>query len=152
MRAAIVAIALLVAMLIAAPAAADTESEVRALYGRFAAAQNARDLAAVERLMLDSPKFLWISDGMAVWGRPAVLQRMALFQTLEIWRVEPDLEHATYVPTGERSGFLHLPLTLVIGKADPGPERLRFLVEMVAVETAEGWRIAALLTTSEKTP
>ncbi len=151
MRHALAAAVLLLAMLSAMPAVADAENDVRALYLRFAAAQNARDLQGVERLLLDSPKFLWISDGMAVWGRAAALQRMALFQTLEIWSVEPDLARATYVPTGERSGFLHLPLTLVIGNSEPGPESLHFLVEMVAVETVDGWRIAALLTTSEKT-
>ena len=47
--------------------------------------------------------------------------------------------------------YLHLPLTLVIGAA-ARPDRLRFLVSLLGVETAQGWRIAALFTTSEKAP
>ena len=46
-----------------------TASEVRALYQRFAAAQNARDLEQVRPLLLDSPTFLWVSDGQSFWGR-----------------------------------------------------------------------------------
>ena len=74
---------------------------------------------------------------------------MASFQGAEVWRVEPDLDRAVAVPVSDRVAYLHLPLTLVIGPA-AHPDRLRFLVSVLGVETAEGWRIAALFTTSEK--
>ena len=57
----------LVAALAAAPAAAVAPTdEVRELYGRFLAAQNARGLARVRSVLLASPRFLWVSDGMSV--------------------------------------------------------------------------------------
>ena len=61
-------------------AAADPADAVRSLYERFAAAQNAHDLAAVRPLLLDGPEFLWVSDGQSFWGPDAVLARMASFQ------------------------------------------------------------------------
>ena len=55
--------ALMLLLLWAVPALAEDAGEVLALYQRFAAAQNARDLAQVRPLFVDSPRFLWISDG-----------------------------------------------------------------------------------------
>src|SRR5258708_25066671 len=85
----IAALVLLGGLLLPLAAAADPASEALALYRRFVAAQNAGDLAAVEAALLDSPKFLWVSDGMSIWGRKATLERMALFQQAELWHVEP---------------------------------------------------------------
>ena len=54
------------------------------------------------------------------------------------------------VPVGAGVAYLHLPLVLVIGPSS-GPDRLRFLVSMLGVETtAQGWRIAALFTTTRE--
>ena len=148
MRPVIVAIALAVLSL-AKPAQADWSDEVRDTYRRFAAAQNAHDLAKVRALLLDSPSFLWVSDGRSVWGVDATLERMGSFQAAEIWRVEPSLDRAVPVRVGEGSAFLHLPLRLVIGSR-PEPDELKFLVSMLCVSTPTGWRIAALFTTSDK--
>jgi hypothetical protein len=149
MRLAILSVWLLLTAV--AAAMAEPAAELRALYERFAAAQNARDLARVRPLLLDSPSFLWVSDGQSFWGPDAVLARMASFQTAEVWRVEPDLGAAVAVPVDARVGYLHLPLTLVIGPA-ADPDRLRFLVSLLGVDTGAGWRIAALFTTTQKTP
>lgn len=143
---------LLAAAFLARPAiamAAAPAEELMALYRRFVAAQNARDLAAVRLTLWDQPDFLWVSDGRSVWGREAALARMAGFQQAPVWRVEPDLAQARPVVLDAGAGYLHLPLTLVIGAAE-APDRLRFLVSMLGIATGEGWRIAALLTTTEK--
>ena len=124
-------------------------AEVRALYERFAAAQNARDLERVRPLLLDAPIFLWVSDGQSFWGPDAVLARMASFQGAEVWRVEPDLGRCGGRP-GERSRRLSPPAIDSGDRAAAKPDRLRFLVSMLGVETEDGWRIAALFTTTEK--
>ena len=129
---------------------ADTQSDVRALYQQFVAAQNASDLEKVRALLVEGPGFLWITDGMAVWGRDATIARMSLFQKSEIWRVDPELDKSRVVELGPDAAIFHLPLVLVIGSRSPGPSHLRFLVEVVCQKTAAGWRIAALLTTTEK--
>jgi ketosteroid isomerase-like protein len=153
MRALLSALALVIASCATSPApsSAAPADEVRAIYGQFLAAQNARDLARVRSVLLDSPKFLWVSDGMSVWGPDALLRRMSLFQKAEVWRVEPDLAAAVAVEVDDGAAYLHLPLVLEIGPA-AGPDRLRFLVSVLGVETGEGWRIAALFTTTAKAP
>lgn len=44
-----------------------------------------------------------------------------------------------------------MPLTLEIGQAT-NPNSLRFLVSILFRRVEESWRIAALLTTNDKTP
>jgi ketosteroid isomerase-like protein len=150
-RSIVAALMLMTTLAAPRPAAAGTAEEVRAAYQRFVTAQNARDLAAVREVLADTPQFLWVSDGQSIWGREATLSRMASFQEAEIWRVEPGLQQSVTVPVSDDAGFLHLPLDLVIGAAG-GPDRLKFLVSVLCVKTGQGWRIAALFTTTAKQP
>jgi ketosteroid isomerase-like protein len=149
MKALLLILALAVGLATAPAASAAPADDVRELYGRFLEAQNARDLARVRAVLLDSPKFLWVSDGMSVWGPDALVERMSSFQKAEVWRVEPDLAAAVAVEVGDDAAYLHLPLALEIGAA-ANANRLSFLVSVLGVETGEGWRIAALFTTTEK--
>lgn len=145
----LLALLLLCAALLAGPARAAPEHELLATYQRFLAAQNARDLAAVREVLSDDPRFLWVSDGRAYWGREAMLERMGRFQTADVWHVTPHLHRAVPVLLNDSTGFLHLPLTLRIGPA-AGPSSIDFLVGVLCVRTAAGWRIAALFTTENK--
>jgi ketosteroid isomerase-like protein len=131
---------------LARAAAAD---EVLALYNRFASAQNARNLDAVGAQFIDSPDFLWVSDGKSFWGRKATLERMSQFQRAEVWRVEPALDQAKVVEVTDTSAFLHMPLDLVIGDAAK-PDRITFLVSILCVKSGSDWKIAALFTTTAK--
>jgi ketosteroid isomerase-like protein len=71
----------LMLLAVAGPAPAGTEDEVKALFAKFVAAQNAHDLKAVGELLQDSPQFLWITRGTPIWGRDAALKRFeALYQ------------------------------------------------------------------------
>ncbi len=81
-RALLVAVVLLTAA--ADRALAGTAEDVLSLYRSFATAQNNRDLAAVRNTLSDSPQFLWVSDGTAVWGREALIERMQMFQQSDI--------------------------------------------------------------------
>jgi hypothetical protein len=132
-------------------AQAGPADDVRDLYGRFLAAQNAHDLEGVRALLWDSPRFLWVSDGRSFWGPDALVERMAQFQKAPVWRVEPELDAAVPVELDATTAYLHLPLTLVIGSVE-SPDRLPWLVSMLGVRTDRGWRIAALLTTVDKRP
>jgi len=132
-----------------APSADAAANDVRVLYEQFAAAQNARDLGKVRTFLVDSPNFLWVSDGMSFWGPDALVKRMAEFQLAEVWRVDADLARAAIVEVNDGAAYIHMPLTLTIGlKAKP--DAIRFLVSILCVRKTEGWRIAALFTTTEK--
>lgn len=130
-------------------AAASTTKEVRDLYTRFYNAQNARNLDETGAQIIDSPDFLWVSDGKSIWSRKAALERMKGFQEAEIWRVEPDLQRARVIEVSETAAYMHLTLDLVIGAAAK-PDRISFLVSALCVKTAQGWKIAALFTTTAK--
>lgn len=145
-----IAAGFLAAALAPLPVCAGTAEEVLGIYQAFAAAQNARDLGRVRQLLIDSPQFLWVSDGMAVWGPDAALERMALFQQSEIWEVVPALERSRVSDVAPDTALLTLPLVLRIGAREPGPDRLRFLVNVLCVKKPGGWRIAALFTTADK--
>ena len=142
---------LALAMGLSFSAYAAPRDEALALYRQFAEAQNAHDLAKVRTLFLASPDFLWVSDGQSIWGVDAALKRMALFQEADIWRVDPNLAKANAVTINDHTAYLHLPLVLTIGPRG-APEKFGFLVTVLCAETAQGWRIAGLFTTADKTP
>lgn len=130
------------------PALAGPAEEARRLYAAFAESQNAHDLARVRALLLDGPDFLWVTNGLSVWGAEAALARMARFQANEVWRIEPDMARARAVTVTPGSAVLHVPLLLEVGRAAE-PARYAILVSALCVETQSGWRIAALFTTDE---
>ena len=122
---------------------------MRALYQRFAAAQNARDAKAIAAQLLQPPAFLWVSDGKSIWGSEATIGRMPSFQSAEIWRVEPKLAEAKIIETNAGTAYLHMPLDLVIGSKN-SPDRLAFLVSILCVKAGTDWKIAAIFTTTAK--
>src|SRR5467141_1516085 len=69
--------------------AATMEDEVRAVFDKYIAIQNAHDLKSMRGLLADTPDLLWISRGKPIWGREAA------FKSLEerykgTWRIEVD--------------------------------------------------------------
>ena len=144
MRIMILAIALLAGL--AGRAAAGPAEEARRLYADFVAAQNANDLARVRGLLLDSPRFLWVTNGLSVWGPDGAIARLARFHANAVWRIDPDQDRA--VEVAPDAAFLHVPLLLTVGPAAK-PERYRILISALFADTPAGWRIAALFTTDE---
>lgn len=130
--------------------AAEAESVV-STYLAFVTAQNAGNLDAVRALFTHAPRFLWVSDGMSIWGRDAAIERMSLFRASEVWQVTPALDRAVPIVLDERTAYLHLPLDLAIG-ARSRPDVLPFLVSMLChrPEPTAPWSIAALFTTTRK--
>jgi hypothetical protein len=148
--AAVASVLIVLALMFAFPvrAESETEREVRALYERLVAAQNARDVAAVRSVLWESPRFLWISDGKPFWGPDAMIARMSAFQRAEIWEVTPARERARVVEVSPTSAVLFQPLRLTLGPRTDA-RSIDFLVNMLAIRTADGWRVAALYTTDE---
>ncbi len=116
---------------------------MRAAFDRVVAAQNAHDAGAVSALLADSPDFLWVTRGEAIWGREAA---MARFRTLwqGTWHLEPD--SAAFRIVLERPGVaeVFVPVTFTIGAAGQPPATARFLMNQVWVDGKE-WTLASLL-------
>lgn len=137
---------LLLGALAVRPAQASTAAEARLLYAAFVEAQNAHDFAAVRGLLLESDDFLWVSNGLTLWGPDAFLARNRRFHANEVWRITPDETRLRAVTIDAGSALLHVPLELEVGPR-AGSQRYRLLVTALCVATPAGWRIAALLTT-----
>jgi uncharacterized protein (TIGR02246 family) len=136
---------LLPLVLSVAPAAsAGPEDEIRALFDRFIAAQNAHDLSAVGDLLWGSTRFLWVTRGTPIWGREAALRRFeALYHGT--WHLEPNPAELQVTLLSDDVGQLYVPIVFTIGPAGQAAQTTRFLRNQTIVKTAGGWRVASIL-------
>ena len=137
-------LALAVAVLAAHPVFASPEDDVRAQFDRFVAAQNAHDIKAVADLLLDSPNFLWVTRGTAIWGREAALKR---FETLYqgVWMLDPRKEELKVAMLRDDLAELHVPIMFTIGPAGQPAQPVRFLMNQLIIRTPSGWKTANIL-------
>jgi hypothetical protein len=135
---------LMILVLMVAPASAAAEDDARTVFERFVAAQNAHDSAAVGELLWDSPNFLWITRGTAIWGRqPALARFQALYQGT--WMLEPLLSELTVTLLGEGVAEVYVPIVFTIGAPGQPAQKTRFLMNQVLVKTSSGWKVASIL-------
>ena len=124
--------------------AANLEDEVRSTFERFVAAQNAHDEKEVTSLLIDTPDFLWITRGTAVWGRDAAMKRFgALYQGT--WQLAPDLSGLKVFIIGEGVAQLYVPITFTIGASGQAPQSSRFLMNQILRKTPTGWKVSSIL-------
>jgi uncharacterized protein (TIGR02246 family) len=142
MRAAFIVVSFLLTL--AGSARAGSEDDVRALFTKFVAAQNAHDIKAVSELLQDSPNFLWITRGAPIWGRDAALKRFeALYQGT--WSLDPKSDELRITELQPNVVQLYVPVTFMIGPAGQTAQPTRFLLNQVVVKTADGWKVASIL-------
>jgi hypothetical protein len=136
-------VAMMVLICAAGGAQASAEDEVRAAFDRFVLVQNAHDAKALEPLLADSPQFLWITRGTAVWGREAALQRFAnLYEGT--WRLDPDPASVRVVPISENVAQLYAAVQFTIGAPGQPPQATRFLLNQVLVKSGGAWRVMSI--------
>ena len=141
----IVGVALMFAALMIKPTVAAPEDDVRAVFERFVAAQNAHDIKAVETLLLASPDFLWITRGTPVWGHDAALKRFAALYE-GTWRLEPDSSGLKVTMIGEGIAQIYVPIVFTIGTPGQPAQPTRFLMNLVLVKTPSGgWKVSSIL-------
>lgn len=124
-------------------AQASAEDEVRAAFDRFVQVQNAHDAKALEALLADSPQFLWITRGTAVWGRDAALQRFAkLYEGT--WRLDPEPASVRVVPISNDVAQLHAAVLYTIGAPGQPAQATRNLLNQVLVKSGGAWRVMSI--------
>ena len=139
-----IAIAIALMLAVAGTARAATEDEVKALFAKFVAAQNAHDPKAVGELLQDSPQFLWVTRGVPIWGRDAALKRFeALYQGT--WSLDPKIDELKVLELQPGVVQLYVPITFMISPAGQTVQPMRFLMNLVVVKTADGWKVASIL-------
>ena len=120
---------------------AGTEDEVKSLFGKFIAAQNAHDLKAVGEILQDSSQFLWINRGAPVWGREAALKRFEE-NYKGTWVLEPKLEEVKITELSPVVAQLFVPAVFTIAPAGQVAQPRRFLMTQIYVKTANGWKLS----------
>jgi len=135
---------LLLSAALVRPAAAGAQDEVRVVFDRFVAAQNAHDLKAVEGLLLASPEFLWITRGTPIWGTGAALKRFAALYE-GTWNLDPEMAALKIVAIGDGVVQLYVPITFTIGASGQPVQATRFLMNQILVKGATGWQVSSIL-------
>ncbi len=134
----------LLLMGLASTAWSTPEDDIRAAFARFVTAQNAHDLKAAEEVLLDSPRFLWITRGTPIWGREAALKRFeALYQGT--WRLEPAMTELRIMTLSDSVAQLYVPIVFTIGPVGQEAQPSRFLMNQVLVKTPRGWKVSSIL-------
>ncbi|MGB5080667.1 MAG: nuclear transport factor 2 family protein [Burkholderiales bacterium] len=123
---------------------ATTEEDVRTVFDRYITIQNAHDLKSMRGLLVDSPDFLWISGGKAVWGREAALKGFEE-RYKGTWFVEVERQDLRVISVSRRVAQVYATTRLTFG--DPGvePASARLHINLVMVKKPEGWQIASIL-------
>lgn len=142
--AAVICLGLLLGAATRHPVLAAPEDEVRATFERFVAVQNAHDEKALAGLLLNSPDFLWITRGTAVWGHDQAMRRFAgLFQAT--WQLAPDLSGLKVMMIGDGVAQLYVPIAFTIGNAGQPAQTTTFLMNQLLRKTDEGWKVSSIL-------
>jgi hypothetical protein len=142
----VVSTVLCLALAASTPAAraASVEADLRATFGHFVAAQNAHDVSAVGALLSDSPSFLWVTRGAAIWGREAALARFAE-NYKGTWRLAPDTTGFRVVFATRDAAQLHVPVVFTIGPPGGPATETTFLLHQTLVREGGAWKVASIL-------
>jgi len=126
------------------PASAASEEEVRSLFERLVAAQNAHDVDKVAALLWDSPDLLWLTRGVEVRGKPAVIDELAA-HFAGTWHLEPDMSRFRWTALSPDAGQILVPIAFTRGRAGQPAQTDTFLISQTLVHDAAGWHIATIL-------
>lgn len=122
---------------------AGTEDEVKAVFGKFVAAQNAHDLKAVGEILQDSPQMFWITRGQVYWGRDAALKRFGEYYQ-GTWALEPKTEEIKVVELAPGVAQLFAPTVFRIAPPGQTAQPSLFLLNQIYVRDTGGWRLASI--------
>jgi len=126
--------------------------EVKAVFLQQAAAATAHDIEAFERVLASTPPgqpdpVAFVARAYQFWGKPALVEHFK--ETFKgVWRFEPDAERVRVIPLTPDTAEIYAPTQVTFGTSSETAKTAPFLVYEVAVRTAEGWRIAAIIPVS----
>ncbi len=131
-----------------AVSAADIE-EIRALFLRQAAGENAHDIQVIDAVLArtlpgQSDPVNFVARSYCFWGREAFLDH---FRTIfaGIWRFEPDPSTIRIMPLGPDVAHIYAPTRITVGATEEKAATYSFLINEFAIRTPDGWRISAIV-------
>jgi hypothetical protein len=120
------------------------ETEARAFFTKFVAAQNAHDVNGVKSMLWASPGMLWYGRGVETRGRDAVADRFGEYYQ-GTWHLEPDMSqfHVTVVS----NDVMQILVPIVFTRGLPGQpsQDNKFLISQTFVHEADGWHVASIM-------
>jgi len=131
------------------PLDVDTLDKLKALYKQLIVAENRHDLAAVKRLVWESPSTLFVaktatpSEGnwAGFWGSDIVMQHFHdLYQ--ETFRIDPDYSKEKIVGFTTDVAETYVPVKITVAYAGQTPVPKPFLMILDWVRTPIGWKMA----------
>lgn len=125
-------------------ASASSEEEIRHLFERLMAAQNAHDVDGVAALLWDSPDLLWLTRGVEVRGKAAVTDELAA-HFAGTWHLDPDMSRFRWTALSADAGQILVPIAFTRGRAGQPPQTDTFLISQTLVRDAAGWHVATIL-------
>jgi hypothetical protein len=133
-----------IALLLWAAAASAAEADLRAAFQKYIAVQNAHDLAALKPLLLDSPDFLWISGGVAIWGRDAALRKFAALYK-GTWKLQPNMAAFKEQQLGNDVVVIFVPVAITVAPPGKPSVRLKSLMSQIYFRAGGDWKVAKIL-------
>jgi uncharacterized protein (TIGR02246 family) len=130
-------------LLTAGAVRAGTEDEVKAIFDKFVAAQNAHDLKAVGEILQDSPQMFWITRGQVYLGRDAALKRFGEYYQ-GTWALEPKSNEIKVIELSPGVAQLYAPTVFRIAPAGQTAQPSLFLLNQIYLRTPGGWRLASI--------
>jgi ketosteroid isomerase-like protein len=118
--------------------------EIRAVFVRFVAAQNAHDADTVGSMIWDSPDFLWVSRGNPVRGSQ---EAIAIFRSYYkgTWHLEPDMTRFNVTLITDGVAQVLVPVVFTRGLPGQPPQSAEYLISQTLVHDREGWHITTIL-------
>ncbi|MFZ6647434.1 YybH family protein [Undibacterium sp. TJN25] len=123
--------------------------EIRSLFLRQAAGETAHDLNVIESVLAHAPigqpdPVNFVARAYRFWGREAVVEHFReVFKGT--WRFEPVEEEIRILPLGPDAAHIYAPTHITAGAPGKEAATFTFLVNEIAIRTAEGWRISAIV-------
>jgi ketosteroid isomerase-like protein len=139
-----VALAVVLTALLGGHASAADESEARAFFTKFVAAQNAHDADAVKSMLWDSPGMLWFGRNVETRGRDAVADRFREYYR-GTWHLEPDMSQFHVAVISDDVMQILVPIVFTRGLPGQPSQDNTFLISQTFVHDANGWHVASIL-------
>jgi hypothetical protein len=126
-----------------ASAAAD-ETEARAFFTKFVAAQNAHDVNEVKSMLWDSPGMLWFGRNVETRGRDAVADRFREYYQ-GTWHLEPDMSQFHVAVISNDVMQILVPIVFTRGLPGQPSQDNKFLISQTFVHDTNGWHVASIM-------
>jgi uncharacterized protein (TIGR02246 family) len=133
---------LLVALLMGLPLSAQAgapQEEIRALFGRWIAAQNAHDLNGVRDALSNSPNTLFLNGaGKVLWGREEIVQYFEGVHKAKV-KMEPDFAAWRVVMQTDNAAYFFVPVKVTLTPAGQETRTFDNLMNGIAIKEGDRW-------------